>query len=172
MASLSRGAFGWEWNFWLGGEMSFGKSGKDTNSGSSPINSVPFVSLADSAVSGKVEAFLGKGSKVNGVLSFSGPVEIEGEVEGELNAPERLTIGESATIKAKVTGGEIVVKGVVTGDLHASKRLSLKKPAKVYGNIFCSNLSIEEGVVFEGKCDMKSVSGGEKLEKAQTTANV
>ena len=136
--------------------MTFGKSGKDSGS-TSPINSTPFVSLADSASSNKVEAFLGKGTKVNGVLSFSGPVEIEGEIEGELRAPERLTIGESATVKAKVTGGEIIVKGVVHGDLHASKRLSLRRPAKVYGNIFCSNLSIEEGVVFEGKCDMKGI---------------
>lgn len=152
--------------------MSFGKSGKEGVAATSPVNSVPFVSLADSAASSKVEAFLGKGSKVNGVLSFSGPVEIEGEVEGELRAPEKLTIGESATIKAKVTGGEIIVKGVVHGDLHASKKLSLRKPAKVYGNIFCTTLSIEEGVVFEGKCDMKvseSVKG--QVEKSPSTAN-
>jgi cytoskeletal protein CcmA (bactofilin family) len=154
--------------------MSFGKTGKEGTATGSPVNSVPFVSLADSAGAAKVEAFLGKGTKVNGVLSFSGPVEIEGEVEGELRAPEKLTIGESATIKAKVTGGEIIVKGVVNGDLHASKKLSLKKPAKVYGNIFCSILSIEEGVIFEGKCDMKasdSTKSGTTLEKGGASVN-
>lgn len=154
--------------------MSFGKTGKEGTPGGSPVNSVPFVSLADSAATSKVEAFLGKGTKVNGVLSFSGPVEIEGEVEGELRAPEKLTIGESASIKAKITGGEIIVKGVVNGDLHASKKLSLKKPAKVYGNIFCSVLSIEEGVVFEGKCDMKvadSTKSPASLDKGVSSAN-
>ena len=147
--------------------MSFGKSGKDGATAGSSVNSIPFVSLADNAGAAKIEAFLGKGTKVNGVLSFSGPVEIEGEVEGEIRAPEKLIIGESATIKAKVTGGEIIVKGVVNGDLHASKKLSLKKPAKVYGNVFCSVLSIEEGVIFEGKCDMKISDVSKKPEQAE-----
>ncbi len=101
-----------------------------------------------------VDAFLGKGSKVVGTLTFSGPVEIGGVVEGELNAQDKLTIAEGATVSAKVNGGEILVKGTVNGDITASKRLSLKRPARVTGNITTAVLSIEEGVVFEGKCTM------------------
>lgn len=107
---------------------------------------------------GKMEAFLGRGSKVVGALSFSGPVELDGFVEGEINAQDRLTIGESAVINAKVTGAEILVKGTVNGDITATKRLSLRKPAKVVGNISCTNLSIEEGVVFEGKSTMSNLA--------------
>lgn len=104
----------------------------------------------------KVEAFLGRGSRVVGALTFSGPVELDGYVEGEINAQDRLTVGESAVVNARISGSEILVKGTVNGDITASKRLALRKPAKVVGNISCTNLSIEEGVVFEGK----SVMGG------------
>ena len=104
----------------------------------------------------KIEAFLGKGSKVVGALNFTGPVELDGYVEGEIAAQDRLTIGEAAVIHAKVTGGEVVVKGTVNGDIFASKRLSLKRPARVVGNISTANLSIEEGVIFEGKSSMES----------------
>src|SRR4029079_1387264 len=41
-------------------------------------------------------AFLGKGSRVVGKLTFEGPVRIEGHVEGEITAQDALTIGESA----------------------------------------------------------------------------
>jgi len=106
---------------------------------------------------GKNIAFLGQGSKVVGTLTFSGPVEIDGYVEGELNA-DKLIVGEAAVINAKINGAEITVKGNVTGDITATKRLTLQKPAKVVGNITSNNLSIEEGVIFEGQCSMASSS--------------
>lgn len=105
-----------------------------------------------------VQAFLGKGSKVIGTLNFQGPVELDGQVEGEINASAKLTIGEGADIKAKITGTEIVVRGRVVGDIKASKRLSLLKPARITGNISSANLSIEEGVVFEGQCAMSGTA--------------
>lgn len=104
------------------------------------------------------EALLGAGSKVVGTLSFSGPVQLDGEVEGEVNCKDRLIIGQAATIKAKILGTDIIVQGTVTGDIVASKSLTLKKPAKVLGNISAEQLSIEEGVIFEGHCSMKTVS--------------
>lgn len=103
-----------------------------------------------------VDAFLGRGSRVVGAMTFSGPVELDGDVEGEVHAKDRLTIGESATVKAKIVGSEIIIKGTVTGDIYASKSLILKRPARIMGNIQSALLTIEEGVVFEGKCSMAS----------------
>ncbi len=105
-------------------------------------------------VGGSPDAFLGTGSKVVGTLTFTGPVELGGVVEGEVSAQDKLVVNESAVIKAKINGSEVLIKGSVTGDISASKRLILKKPAKVVGNISTSNLTIEEGVIFEGKCNM------------------
>jgi cytoskeletal protein CcmA (bactofilin family) len=106
----------------------------------------------------KVEAFLGKGSKVVGALTFTGPVELDGYVEGEIIAQDRLTVGEAAVIQAKITGSEVIIKGTVNGDIYASKRLSLRRPARVVGNISTSTLSIEEGVIFEGKSSMEAAA--------------
>ena len=127
--------------------MSFGK-GKDD-----PTASAERLAFS-SANSGTADAMLGKGSKVVGALTFNGTAEIDGEVEGELSAKERLIVGESAVIKAKVYGSEIIVRGEVTGDILATKTLALRRPARVYGNISAPSLSIEEGVIFEGKCTM------------------
>lgn len=146
--------------------MTFGKSkdGKDimvSNASSSSGNS-------PRTLSGDLAAFLGQGSKVVGNLTFSGPVEVDGYIEGEVKAEARLTIGDQAVINAKVVGSEILVKGTVNGDIIASKRLALMKPAKVVGNIQSTNLSIEEGVIFEGKCSMDKAT--QPASKAPTDA--
>ena len=120
---------------------------------------------------GTPDAFLGKGSKVVGTLTFTGPVELDGQVEGEISSQDKLTVGESAVITAKVSGSEIIIRGTVSGDISASKKLILKKPARITGNITTSNLMIEEGVVFEGKCSMTGGSTGErrKIEAVAST---
>lgn len=117
-----------------------------------------------------VDAFLGKGSRVVGALSFSGPVELDGDVEGEVHAKDRLIIGEAAVIKAKIVGAEILIKGSVTGDIIASKSLTLKRPARILGNITAANLSIEEGVVFEGKCSMGHAAKAELQKSAEKSS--
>lgn len=100
------------------------------------------------------DAFLGKGTKVVGTLHFSGPVEIDGEVEGEIHGKDKVSIGESAVLRARVFGADVIIRGTVQGEIIATKSLSLKKPAKIVGNIASPVLSIEEGVLFEGKCSM------------------
>ncbi|MCB0339786.1 MAG: polymer-forming cytoskeletal protein, partial [Bdellovibrionales bacterium] len=81
----------------------------------------------------------------------------------------RLYIGESAVCNAKITGTDVLVKGTVNGDIAASSRLTLKKPARVTGNIATANLTIEEGVFFEGKCIMGSGSSLGSDRKTETT---
>jgi cytoskeletal protein CcmA (bactofilin family) len=110
---------------------------------------------------GKPDVFLGKGTKVVGTLIFSGTTEIDCQIEGEINSKENLIISESAVVNGKIVGGEVTVRGTVNGDIVASKRLSLRRPARVIGNISAANLSIEEGVTFEGKCAMSSTGAAQ-----------
>lgn len=139
--------------------MSFGKFRDDKDpAGSSATTPSAATTSSSSSSSGRAEAFLGRGSKVVGTLTFTGPVELDGNVEGEINAKETLTIGESAVINAKVVGADVVIRGTVTGDIITTKKLTLKKPARVTGNLSSPALSIEEGVHFEGKCSMTAAA--------------
>jgi len=110
------------------------------------------------------QAHLGKGSRVEGRLTFEGNVRIDGEIEGEVDAQGTVTIGETAVIRAQISAGSIVVKGKVTGDLVGRKRVELHVPSRLQGNITTPSLVIHEGVVFEGHCSMGSVSDA-KTEK-------
>lgn len=128
--------------------MSF-KSGKNfSGTGKKSLDQVPALNSSPGY------ATLDKGSKIVGKLKFAGRTEINGEVEGEIYAEQTLLIGESAVIQGSIEAAEVVVLGTVKGDIIAAKKLSLKAPAKVSGNISSVLLSIEEGVLFEGKCQM------------------
>lgn len=152
--------------------MSFGKfrDDKDTTGTTTTSSSTTSSGVISSSGSGRAEAFLGRGSKVVGTLTFTGPVELDGNVEGEINSKETLTIGESAVINAKINGSEVIIRGTVTGDVITTKKLSLKKPARVTGNISSPAISIEEGVHFEGKCAMNlSAAGSSSFSDSKST---
>ena len=101
-----------------------------------------------------MDAFVGKGSKVDGKLLLQGTGRIEGHVDGEIVAQDTLTIGESAVVNAKISGTAIVIEGRVTGDVCAAQRLELRAASRVQGNISTPCLVVQDGAVFEGQCSM------------------
>lgn len=104
--------------------------------------------------SGGATAFLGKGAKLVGKISLDGPARIEGQIEGEIEAKDTLTIGEDAVCKAKITGSTVIVHGQVIGDISARTRLELRSPGRIQGNVTTATLVIQEGTSFEGHCAM------------------
>lgn len=110
-----------------------------------------------------VQAHLGKGSRIEGKLTFEGSVKIDGHVEGEIQAQQSVIVGETAVINAQISADTIIVKGKVTGDITARKQVELRGPAKLTGNITTPSLVIHEGVVFEGHCSMGGAES--KVEK-------
>ncbi len=120
--------------------------------------------LADESV----QAHLGKGSRVEGKLTFEASVKIDGQVEGEIIAQDTVIVGENAVVTAQITAGTVVIRGKVTGDIVARKRVELRAPGKVVGNIHTPTIVIHEGVFFEGHCSMnaadsKSERGDKKV---------
>jgi cytoskeletal protein CcmA (bactofilin family) len=103
---------------------------------------------------GEVNAYLGKGSRVSGKLTFDGTVRVDGQVEGEIAAENTLIVGETAVVTAQISGNTIVIKGKVTGDINARSRVEIRAPGRLYGDIVTPSLVIHDGVIFEGRCSM------------------
>jgi cytoskeletal protein CcmA (bactofilin family) len=98
--------------------------------------------------------YLYKGSRVSGQLVFQGSARIDGSVEGDVQCQGTLTIGESAEVKAKISGKAVVIRGKVEGNVSAKEKIELIAPARLIGNIDSPKLIITEGVVFDGDCSM------------------
>jgi cytoskeletal protein CcmA (bactofilin family) len=110
---------------------------------------------ANGPASPEGRAYLDRGSKISGKISFEGPARIDGEVDGEINAKDSLTIGESAVVTAQIRAASVSVAGKVSGDIVATQRIEIRPSAKVSGNIAAPVLSVQEGAQFEGHCSMQ-----------------
>jgi len=103
---------------------------------------------------GEIIAFVGKGVHFKGAISYEGTVRIDGRVDGEIQTTGMLVVGEEAVITARIHAGTVVSKGKITGDVIAKERVKLMSPAALSGSIQAPVFSIEEGVTFDGTCDM------------------
>jgi cytoskeletal protein CcmA (bactofilin family) len=98
--------------------------------------------------------FLGKGVDFKGKAQFEGTVRVDGNFEGEITIDDTLIIGETAVIKGTITGGTIVSSGRIEGVITANKKIQLLKPAVLIGDVHTPTFAMEEGVYFQGECDM------------------
>ncbi|HLF86499.1 MAG TPA: polymer-forming cytoskeletal protein [Nitrospiria bacterium] len=117
----------------------------------------------------EIIAFLGKGTNFKGIITYNGTIRIDGNVEGEIISQGTLVVGEDATIDAEISVGKIISSGKINGNIIAKERIHLMHPAIQNGSVTAPILIIDEGVRFNGNCEMKS-SGGEDLLKTQKEA--
>lgn len=109
--------------------------------------------------SSDLNALLGKGSEFEGKLAFEGKVRIDGTFTGEISTNDLLQVGDGAKVQAEISCGTVIVEGEVIGNIKATGAVELHRPAKVRGDITSPSLSIEKGVVFEGRSKMESLEG-------------
>jgi cytoskeletal protein CcmA (bactofilin family) len=115
-------------------------------------------SYAPMAVNSDLNALLGRGSEFEGKLAFEGKVRIDGTFTGEISTNDLLQIGDGAKIQAEISCGTVVVEGEVVGNIKATQAVELRRPAKVHGDITTPSLTIEKGVIFEGRSHMESAA--------------
>ncbi len=121
-----------------------------------PVQPAPAIPSPDRSVEQhQMAANLDRGTKVVGKLHFEGPARIDGEVEGEIHG-KSITIGEHATVTAQITADSVVVCGKVNGEICASQRIEIRATARVQGDVTAPKVMINEGAIFDGRCEMES----------------
>ncbi len=116
----------------------------------------------------EITAFLGKGTEFKGVLSFEGTIRVDGKVEGEVVSKDTLIAGDGAYLHGEITVGTIISSGKIVGNITASQKVHVLAPGAIQGNIKTPKLIIEEGVTFDGKCEM----AGEKKASEQKVVSL
>ncbi|MFH1367042.1 MAG: polymer-forming cytoskeletal protein [Patescibacteria group bacterium] len=107
----------------------------------------------------EAETVIGPSVKVEGNFSSDGDVVIEGQLTGTLKTSKNVRIGQGARIKADVEAASIFQAGEIRGNVKVSEKLQLKSTAKIFGNVETNILSVEEGGMLNGKCQMGKKEG-------------
>src|SRR5213594_1049916 len=101
-------------------------------------------------------ASIGKSIVINGELSGSEDLTIEGRVDGKIELRDHvLTVGANGRIKAQISAKAIVVLGQVTGNLTATDKVDIKENGSVEGDIVSPRVAIADGSHFRGSIDMQ-----------------
>jgi cytoskeletal protein CcmA (bactofilin family) len=128
-----------------------------TDVSQSPLEPAVVASQAISenqADSGDIIAFVGEEVTFKGTIRYQGTVRVDGRLEGEIYTDGNLIIGQKAVITAKIHAGTIMCQGQITGEVEAKQRVKLLSPAVFDGTITTPLLSMDEGVRFNGTCNM------------------
>ena len=111
--------------------------------------------------------FFGPNLTIDGTITGSEPVMIEGTVRGKINLTGDLRVGTKARVEATVHAKNVTVEGRLTGDISADDRVELVTTATVDGNIKAPKIIVAEGAKFRGSVDMGSQRPREGAEPAK-----
>lgn len=104
----------------------------------------------------QASAFIGPNLTVEGTITGSDALTIEGVVRGNVNLTSDVRVGTKARVEATVHGKNVVVEGKLTGDISADERVELVASAVVDGNLKAPKIVVAEGAKFRGSVDMGS----------------
>ncbi len=103
----------------------------------------------------QIDTLIGAGTSIDGDISFSGGMRIDGQVVGNVIAvqgkPATLVLSEHARITGEVRVTHLVVNGAISGPVTASEYLELQGKAKVAGDVHYKTLEIHLGALVEGR---------------------
>ncbi|PWQ93911.1 bactofilin family protein [Leucothrix arctica] len=102
----------------------------------------------------RVASQLEEDIKLVGDLSFSGLLQLKGNVYGNIISPPdseaTLLIEEGATVTGEIRVPYIQIKGKVTGNVFASHRISIKTGSTVIGDVHYNDIELDQGAHLSG----------------------
>ena len=97
---------------------------------------------------------IGVGTNIRGTMMATGTLRIDGEFEGDILNCDRLEIGEHGIMRSDIEVKSAMIEGRVIGNVRALGVIEIKTGARVEGDMTATNVIIEPGAFFSGRCTM------------------
>ncbi len=97
---------------------------------------------------------ISNGVKIDGKLTSSGNIRVEGEIQGDISSQRNVIVGERGKVNGQITANTITIGGQVSGTVRAGEKLVLDLNGNLKGDIFTKILVVEAGAGFDGKSNM------------------
>ena len=102
----------------------------------------------------RIDSLIGAATKIEGNLTFSGGLRVDGEITGNVIAvpgePSTLVLSEHGRINGEIIVTHLVVNGVVAGSVSASEYMELQSKSRITGDVNYKTLEIQLGAIVEG----------------------
>jgi cytoskeletal protein CcmA (bactofilin family) len=122
----------------------------------------------------RIDSLIGAGTRVEGAVTFTGGLRVDGEVKGSVSvAPGEtgtLVVSEQARIEGEIRCTRLVVNGTVVGPIHVTDTVELHPRSKVTGDVHYAKVEMHLGAIVDGRLvfqaseaktvELKLASGG------------
>jgi cytoskeletal protein CcmA (bactofilin family) len=128
------------------------------------------------AIPKTIGTLVGVGTTIEGTLSYTGGLRIDGTVKGDVRSVNgeqgMVIISEQGNVIGEVHAAHLVVSGKVAGPLYVTDILELQPKAQVQGDVHYRALEIHHGAVVEGRLihDIPDARPALKLAAGGTTS--
>ena len=114
-----------------------------------------------------IQCLIGTGTTIEGDITFSGGLRVDGRVRGSVVATDgkagTLVLSEQAQIEGEIRVSHVVINGTVVGPIHAGEYLELQSKGNVTGDVYYKTLEIQLGAVLQGRLVYQNDSKSDKI---------
>ena len=96
---------------------------------------------------------VGESGRFEGLVTFRGSAQVDGEIEGEIVCRGTLRLGETARVSGVIEVDELIFAGSLEGEVTARKRIELTATARIQATLRTPRLALADGCVMEGRCE-------------------
>ncbi|MDH5752603.1 MAG: polymer-forming cytoskeletal protein [Deltaproteobacteria bacterium] len=102
----------------------------------------------------KTTSFISESTTLEGTLKVKGGLRIDGRFTGRLESDSLIILGNTAQVNADIKTENLISSGQVVGDVISRNNVQISLPGSVKGAIQTRELIMENGVYFEGSCQI------------------
>ena len=102
---------------------------------------------------GAMNTIVGKGTSIEGTMTVTQSIRIDGAFKGTLNATDTLIVGATGELSDVIVSVKnAMIGGNIKGNITASNKITLESTSRLEGDLTAKLLVIEEGALFTGNC--------------------
>ncbi|MCR8924398.1 polymer-forming cytoskeletal protein [Dasania sp. GY-MA-18] len=106
------------------------------------------------AFQGGGTTLISKDSEIVGDIKFTGDLEIQGIVRGNIMAKDQskatVRVVEGGQIEGEIHAPHVIVNGLVKGDIHSAEHIELAAKAQIQGNVHYQLIEMVKGAQVNG----------------------
>ncbi len=90
-------------------------------------------------------------TRITGTVSGQGDLVLDGALDGEVAIAGLFFLGETGSVKGKITAGNMILAGHVQGRITVTGMVEIRSSGHVLGNVVCQKIVIAEGAYLDGE---------------------
>ncbi|MBM7541015.1 bactofilin family protein [Amphibacillus cookii] len=118
-----------------------------------------------------IDTVIGKDTTIEGKVSLSTSLRIDGKVHGEIECNGDVFIGKDGFAEPSIKAKNVVIAGEAKGDIETSAKVHVQTSGVLTGNITSAGIIIDEGGIFNGSSTVKAKERKSSKRKTEPANN-